>query len=105
MWRPDAKVRLQVIAIHSVERRRKPEVNAEVSRIFVTGTVEFYNHNKGYGFIKTSMLPEDIYLSAKTLEQHGLNELTAGDRVKVSIEPSRLGKGYMATSVEMTNDS
>jgi CspA family cold shock protein len=73
-------------------------------RTFVVGTVEFYNANKGYGFIKATVLPEDIYLSKRVLEQHGLNMVSAGDKVKVSIEPSRLGKGYMASSIEIAED-
>ena len=46
-------------------------------------------------------LPEDIYLSSKVLERQGLPAPAAGSKVRVGVEKGRLGKGFMATSLEI----
>jgi cold shock CspA family protein/energy-coupling factor transporter ATP-binding protein EcfA2 len=95
---PGPKGRLQAIAIHSVQ---KGQAASEHKDQTVEGTVEFYNAQKGYGFINTQSLPEDVYVSARTLETSGIAELSSGARVKAAIERSRFGKGFMATSIQL----
>lgn len=93
--------RLQVIAIHSLQRNEASTVQTSAAQQQVEGVVEFYNFHKGYGFIKAETLAEDVYISARVLEQCGLKSLVQDQNVRVKIEPGRLGKGYMATFVEL----
>ena len=98
---PGSKGKLQVIAIHSYQKRQVEADTAGVRAQSVDGIVEFYDPVKGYGFIRTATLSDDVYLSAKVLEQSGLKGLKSGTKVRAGIEPSRFGKGFMAASVEM----
>jgi len=98
---PGPKGKLQIITIHSVQKRQTAPVNALSEKQPVEGSVEFYNSRKGYGFIKASTLPEDIYVSARVLESSGLDDLLSGARVRADVEPGRFGKGFIATSIQL----
>lgn len=58
-----------------------------------TGTVKFYNEDKGFGFITPDGGGADIFVHATGL----INEITKGD--KVSYEESQGKKGPNATKV------
>ena len=90
-----ARGKLQAIAVHSVRRGQDQLFERPIE-----GVIEFFNSHKGYGFVSVEQLPEDVYLSSRTVENSGVGTLEAGDRVRVTIEPGRFGKGFMATSVE-----
>jgi CspA family cold shock protein len=61
-----------------------------------TGTVKFYNRDKGFGFIDEEGSDEDVHVSARNL--NGVSELRKGDRVSFV---SRSGsKGKWAADVE-----
>ena len=93
------KGKLQAIAVHSVQKQSTKTTMAVSQQVI--GVVDFFNTRKGYGFVKSAELPEDVYVSARTLEESGVEVLEAGSRVRVSVEPGRFGKGYMATSLDM----
>src|SRR5690625_6645021 len=61
-----------------------------------TGTVKFYDHNKGFGFITTDE-GNDIHLPASALPE-GVSQLRPGTRVEFGIADSR--RGPQALSVE-----
>jgi cold shock CspA family protein len=69
---PGPKGKLQVIAVHSIQTRQPTKASPVASETQIEGVVEFYNAKKGYGFIKSPALNEDVYVSSKVLEQHGL---------------------------------
>jgi len=97
--------KLQAIAIHSIERAAA-RVSGQASEAqLVAGVVEFYNKGRGYGFIRTSSTVGDVYISAKTLEDNGYSDLEPQMSVKIAIEPSRFGKGFVATSILVTSDA
>ena len=98
---PGTKGRFQVIAVHNVIRRGASPSELETWSEPVEGTVEFFNAQRGYGFIKTMVLPEDVYVSQRVLEQGRLRTLSPGTKVKVSVEPGQHGKGFSATSLEV----
>jgi cold shock CspA family protein len=98
---PGPKGKLQVIAIYSIQTRQPTETSPVISEIQIEGVVEFYNEKRGYGFIKSSALSDDVYVSSKVLEQHGLQLLLSGAKVKASVTQSGIGKGYMASSIEI----
>jgi cold shock protein len=98
---PGPKGKLQVIAVHSLQKGQAEAQKSIGSSHGVEGTVEFYNPGKGYGFMNAPTLSEDVYISARVVEQAGLQSLAAGLRVKATIEPGRFGKGFMATAIEV----
>ena len=65
----------------------------------VSGTVKFFNTQKGFGFIAPEDGGKDIFISARTLTRSGLGGLEADQRVRVT---TRLGqKGPMAEDVTL----
>ena len=56
-----------------------------------TGTVKFYNANKGFGFISPEDGGKDVFVHATALEAAGLRGLTEGQRVTFDIQPDARG--------------
>jgi len=62
-----------------------------------TGTVKFYNDQKGYGFIAPDNGEKDVFVHATALERAGLAGLNEGDKVSFDTEvDSRSGKTAVA---------
>jgi len=61
-----------------------------------TGTVKWFNENRGYGFI-TRDKGEDVFVHISSIVGWGYNTLNAGQRVEFSVEQSL--KGLRATRV------
>lgn len=58
-----------------------------------TGTVKFYNDQKGYGFIQPDAGGKDVFVHATALERAGLRGLTEGQKVSFdTAEDRRSGK-------------
>jgi len=92
--------KLQAIAIHSFERGVGIQ-DGHQGRV-IEGYVKFYNRNRAFGFIRSSIFDEDIYFSAKALERGGLRDIQDGSVVWARVEPGRFGKGIAATVVATT---
>jgi cold shock protein len=54
-----------------------------------TGTVKFYNGQKGYGFIQPEDGGKDVFVHASALERAGIRGLVEGQRVSFDIEQDR----------------
>jgi len=52
-----------------------------------TGTVKFYNANKGFGFISPEDGGKDVFVHATALEAAGLRSLEEGQRVTFDVQP------------------
>ena len=61
-----------------------------------TGTVKWFNGQKGYGFV-TRDSGGDVFVHYSAIEGHGFRSLEEGDRVEFSVEQGR--KGPAAASV------
>ena len=62
-----------------------------------TGTVKFYNGQKGYGFIEPDNGGKDVFVHATALERAGLSGLSEGQKVSFDTEvDSRSGKTAVA---------
>jgi CspA family cold shock protein len=54
-----------------------------------TGTVKFYNSQKGYGFIQPDDGGKDVFVHATALERAGLHGLVEGQKVGFDVETDR----------------
>lgn len=63
-----------------------------------TGTVKFFNTDKGFGFIKPDDGSKDIFVHISEIEAGNLNE---NDKVEFDVEEGR--KGPCAVRVKVTN--
>ncbi len=58
-----------------------------------TGTVKFYNDQKGFGFIAPDSGGKDVFVHATALERSGMQGLTDGQKVSFdTAEDRRTGK-------------
>jgi CspA family cold shock protein len=58
-----------------------------------TGTVKWYNGQKGYGFIQPDSGGKDVFVHASALERAGIRALAEGQRVSFDVETDkRTGK-------------
>ena len=60
-------------------------------RYEITGTVKWFNAERGYGFITRNGGGEDLFVHISALERSGLTGLSEGDRVIVDISEGRKG--------------
>jgi cold shock protein len=59
----------------------------------ITGTVKFYNDQKGFGFIQPDDGSKDVFVHATALERAGIRGLREGEKVSFDTqEDSRSGK-------------
>jgi CspA family cold shock protein len=54
-----------------------------------TGTVKFYNSQKGFGFIQPDNGGKDVFVHATALERAGIRNLVEGQKVSFDIEEDR----------------
>lgn len=55
-----------------------------------TGTVKFFNNEKGYGFISQEQ-GDDVFVHHSNIEGSGFKSLNEGQRVEFDIAPGRKG--------------
>jgi CspA family cold shock protein len=65
-----------------------------------TGTVKFYNDQKGFGFIQPDDGGKDVFVHATALEAAGIRALNEGDKVTFTLEDDRRGRGKQAAQIE-----
>ncbi|HET6795239.1 MAG TPA: cold-shock protein [Acidimicrobiales bacterium] len=56
-----------------------------------TGTVKFFNNEKGYGFISREQ-GEDVFVHFSNIQGDGYKTLNDGDRVEFDVAPGRKGE-------------
>ena len=60
-----------------------------------TGTVKFFNANKGFGFIQPDDGSKDVFVHISAVQRAGLGTLNEGDKVKFEVITER---GKLAAS-------
>ena len=65
-----------------------------------TGTVKFYNSQKGYGFIKPDDGGNDVFVHVTAVEKSGMGDLIEGARISFETEPDKRGKGPKAVNLQ-----
>ena len=68
-------------------------------RALATGTVKFFNHEKGFGFITPSDGGKDVFVHISAVQQSGMSSLSEGQQVTYDMEPDRSGKGPKAVNL------
>lgn len=58
----------------------------------ITGTVKFFNADKGYGFIAPENGKEDAFVHITAVQQAGMTTLDKDQRVSYELETDRRGK-------------
>ncbi|MBL8661041.1 MAG: cold-shock protein [Rhodospirillales bacterium] len=57
-----------------------------------TGTVKWFNHTKGFGFIQPDSGGADAFVHISAVERAGISNLAEGQRVEYELVPGRNGK-------------
>lgn len=65
----------------------------------MTGTVKFFNHAKGFGFITPDGGSKDIFVHISAVQASGLDGLEDGQKVSFDTEPDKRGKGPKAVNL------
>jgi cold shock protein len=68
----------------------------------LNGTVKFFNHTRGFGFIAPEGGDKDVFVHASALERSGVATLNEGDKVSFEIEDDTRGRGKQAAKVELS---
>ena len=65
----------------------------------MTGTVKFFNGERGYGFIQPNDGGRAVFLHITAVECAGLKSLIEGQRISFDVEPDKKGKGPKAVNL------
>jgi CspA family cold shock protein len=68
----------------------------------MTGTVKFFNGERGYGFIKPDDGGRDVFVHITAVERAGLKSLIEGQRISFDVEADKKGKGPKAVNLVVT---
>ena len=68
----------------------------------MTGTVKFFNGERGYGFIKPDDGGRDVFVHITAVEHAGLKALNEGQRITFDVEPDKKGKGPKAVNLVLS---
>jgi len=66
-----------------------------------TGTVKWFNSQKGFGFIQPDNGGSDAFVHISAVERAGLNSLNEGQRVTFEIEADKKGNGPKAVDLHL----
>lgn len=66
----------------------------------ITGTVKFFNSEKGYGFIQPDDGGRDVFVHVSAVMNSGLGTLNEGQRVSFDMEDDKRGKGPKAVNLK-----
>ena len=67
----------------------------------ITGTVKFFNHSRGFGFVTPEDGSKDVFVHATALEAAGISSIDEGDKITFELEDDKRGRGKQATNVQL----
>ncbi len=79
------------------------EQDGEGFRMPMSGTVKFFNAERGYGFIKPDDGGRDVFVHITAVERAGLKNLVEGQHITFEVEPDKKGKGPKAVDLVVTS--
>jgi CspA family cold shock protein len=65
-----------------------------------SGTVKFFNMDKGYGFIRPDDGTKDVFVHISAVEHSGLHGLQEGQKVTFELQPDKKGPKAVNLVVE-----
>ena len=65
------------------------------------GTVKFFNHTRGFGFIAPDGGDKDVFVHVTALERSGVTSIKEGDKVSFQIEDDKRRRGKQAVNVQL----
>ena len=65
-----------------------------------TGTVKFYNDQKGFGFIQPDGGGKDVFVHATALERAGMRSLSEGQKVSFDTQEDRRTGKIAVSSIQ-----
>jgi CspA family cold shock protein len=65
------------------------------------GTIKFFNHSRGFGFISPEEGDKDVFVHITALERSGLPALDDGTKVTFEVEDDPRGRGKQAVNIEL----
>jgi CspA family cold shock protein len=65
-----------------------------------TGTVKWFNAQKGYGFIAPESGGKDVFVHISAVERAGIGNLSEGQKVSFDLEQSQQGR-VSATNLKL----
>jgi len=68
--------------------------------IVATGTVKFFNSQKGFGFIVQDGGGPDVFVHISAVEQAGMSNLNEGQKLTFDIEADRRSGKSAATNLQ-----
>jgi CspA family cold shock protein len=83
--------------------RRRSNAGRGVFPMAMTGTVKFFNGERGYGFIKPDDGGRDVFVHITAVERAGLKDLIEGQRITFEVEPDKKGKGPKAVNLVISS--
>jgi CspA family cold shock protein len=66
-----------------------------------TGTVKFFSHDRGFGFITPHQGGNDVFVHISNVGRSGLREINELDQVEFSIEPDKKNGKPTATNLRL----
>ena len=66
----------------------------------ITGTVKFFNNEKGFGFIQPDDGSRDVFVHISAVTGSGIGALAEGQRISFEVEPDKRGKGPKAINLK-----
>lgn len=66
-----------------------------------SGTVKWFNPQKGYGFIEPSDGSKDAFVHISAVEQAGMSTLREGQKIEYELVPGRNGRSSAENLVAM----
>ena len=69
--------------------------------IRLTGTVKFFNKDKGFGFITPAEGGRDIFVHVSAVQRAGLPHLNEGMRLTFATEDDPRGRGAQAMALQL----
>ncbi len=67
-----------------------------------SGTIKFFNADKGFGFISPDNGGADIFLHISALQASGIQSVNEGQKITFDTEPDKRGKGPKAVNIELS---
>lgn len=66
-----------------------------------TGTVKFFNHAKGYGFVSPEGGGKDVFVHITAVQKSGIPELAEGTKISFDIQDDSRGRGPQAVELQL----